>query len=211
MKDQRRLMTSLTIIVAVIALAAAVLAAARGSGCSVRLGAMPDPAAAVSEYLNSYRTGDFARMDELTYGYDSLGLSEPEDPVAAVLFDYSRSALDFSVAEEAAEKNMHAVCSVKLTFFDASLAKEDIRSLINDNIVAHINELNSKGEEFNSDSDEYFDMVIIPSVINSADAVLQQQNCLVKKELELELVYKDRQWQIVLSDELRSVLLGGLA
>ena len=211
MKDQRKLMTVIAVIAAVVALALAAAAAAYGSGCSLRIGSLPEPADTVTEYLDCYRNGDFSRMDELTYGYNTIGLSEPEDPFAALLFDTARSELTFNVTENTPEKNMRAVCNVELTCFDAELAKEDIRSTIEHNIVLKINEYNDLGQEFNSDSDEYYDSIILPAVVESASTALEDNQYLVKKQVKLELIYTDSRWQIVLNDELKSALLGGLA
>jgi len=165
----------------------------------------------VKEFCERLDNGDYEGVEDMVNQYTSLNLtSVPEESATRKLFACLKDNLSCERLGECVTVGRTASQEISVTYFDMTLAREDVRGFAQTAFDMKLEEAKSNEELYDENGDllESVAMEIyeeaVDSVVESSDKYMSQKTFL------LELIYEEGHWQIVLTDGLVDVLLGGM-
>lgn len=165
----------------------------------------------VEGFCQSLENGDYAALEELIHDYSSLGLTdEPESENAKTLLEYLRGSYQCEPVGDGSTVGMTAEQDISVSYFSVSMAEETVRQrtqeLFNQRMeAAQSNEelYDEYGNVLQSVAFEIYDQALT-EMLQNADQYM------VSQTVTVELVFEDGRWQIVLSQSIIDILLGGI-
>ena len=201
-------------VICLIAAAALILGAifASQTGSNARpIGKMPSPIDSAAVFFDSYRAGEYDALDKYIYGYETLGLSGGAgSQYGEKMLKCLGSELEYEFVGEPVVDGDHAKVKVKLSYFSIPDSAARLKEIFNEEIIITMRE-NSEGVDLNVHDDNYYNMIVLPSLDIAVDKLVEQRDEYVRsRTIDLEMIYSGNGWKIVPDDKLKRVLLGGL-
>ncbi len=174
-------------------------------GCSenaVSLTELPDPTESVDAFFEYLSNEEYAAADELVYNYVTLGMTKSgniDDAVMQVFCRQLNKQRRYEVVMQPQVNGKTAVMTVKVTSLDLREVYEPLIA----NVKETIRTMQYNGEK--TDTEEIVLKVASEelSLLLSSDLPMTTTGIFA-----LELVYGGGKWQLVISDELYSALIG---
>lgn len=205
-------------ITGILLLAAALLCAAAAAGTAffcrgrspVNLTALPDPAETLRAFFDAVCEERFADAYALLDSCDGLGLeNEPEDAVAALLWDSLRASLRWEAGECRVE-GTEAEALVTLRFLDLPEAMRDLGAEVNDQLAERVREA-VRAEEVYDENGQYRQELVLALYREAVEARLSAGSLPEREEdFTIRLRYTDSAWHIVPDAALYAALSGGV-
>lgn len=202
---------SICVFAALVMLIGGLFASQKGSSAKL-IGRLPDPQSAAQEFFELYRRGEYEALDRYIYGYETIGLSgEPESDYGKRMLGYLRSELVYDVSGEPEIDGNRAVVDVNVKYFCVPDTVDDLKQLVNDEIISNMKE-DSEGIDLTVHNEEYYNGIVLPSLESAVDKLMENKEQYMRSgKLRLEMVYDRSGWKIVPSDDLEKILLGGMS
>jgi len=147
----------------------------------------------------------------MIYGYSDLNLNgRPESDSAAELYDCLWDSYTCSPDGELHTLGTSAQQDVTVGYFDVYLAEEKVRGLVQEHYLQYIEnaqELTGIFDE-NNELTEAAALEIYGRAVK--DIIAGAGGYMTEQTVTLEMVYADGRWQVILTDSLAGILLGGV-
>lgn len=186
----------------------------RGASPPVPIGELADPELAVTGFFDAVVSGDYAVAEGYVANYTGLELAkEPESEISKRLYSIIRGSYSYSLGMEnggCVVSGLSAEQIVVVNYFSAKLASERIRVRTEELYENKMRKV-SNNDEIYDENGKLRESIAMELFNQATDEVISNpDDFLTSATITVELVYKNGEWKINLSDEMVSVLLGEL-
>lgn len=163
---------------------------------------LPDPKPVVSEFFTALCEGESEKCDALLANYSSLGLDVSiASEYKAKLFDMLKESYSFELSDEIEIEGVTAIESVSLTHLNLSLLEGELAKKAY-SLADHDTIRNQQDNELVAQE--------IEMAMNNALRLFEDniEDYYITQKIEVNLVYENGQWLIVLDDSLYNAIIG---
>lgn len=171
-----------------------------------------DPAVTAAEFCDALSKGDAKAVESMLHGSPKV---VPEftsfQQIDSELYDSLMDSISCELNENGTVEGMSASFGVNVSYFSVSLAAEDIRlcaQQVHDSMLVGTNETELVYDEAGNLT-EASAMSIYEEAVRQI--LVDRDNYTVRDSFPLELVYENKRWEVILTDDLADVLLGRAA
>lgn len=176
----------------------------------VNLTRLPDPADTVCSFFDAVCGERYEDAYAMLDGCEGLGLeNEPEDDVAAMLWDAVRTSMRW-VPGECRVSGTEAEARVALRFVDLSAVLRDVGGDVNEQLAERVREAR-RAEEVYDENGKYRQELVLSLYREAVRARLSAEGLPMREEeLCVHLLYVDSAWLVVPDAALCAALSGGV-
>lgn len=165
----------------------------------------------VNAFCEALNYGDLQTVEGLIYGYSSLNLTaQPESGNTEQLLECLRSSYSSEPSGEPINLGTTVMQDVTVEYFSVSLAAEGMKARTEELFNERIDGA-ERNEELYDEKGDILESVVLELYDQAVGEVIgRYEEYMVSQTVTLELVYENGEWQILLSDQLVNMLLGGI-
>lgn len=191
------------------------------SGCAMLLGVVAmsagtvyakpqgDPRAAVTEFFDAVKAGDYTSAYARLRDYSSLGLeTPPESEAAALAYAALHESYDYELLGDCVSDKLDAVQQVRFTYLDLARVQEAAKG----EVMGQLEKLvqSRPSAQIYDENDQYLPEVANEAYVMAVKAVLKDAGSYyAQADFNLALAYDGGSWRIVANPTLLSALNGG--
>jgi len=164
----------------------------------------------VKQFCERLDDGDYEAVESMVNQYASLNLTSlPEESATSKLFVCLKDSMSCERLGECVTVGRNASQDISVRYFDMTLAREDVRGFAQTAYDKKLEEAKSN-EELYDENGDLLESVAMEIYEEAVDLVIESHDkYMAEKTFTLELIYEDGRWQIVLTEGLVDILLGG--
>ena len=171
-----------------------------------------DPAITAAQFCDALNSGDAKAMESMLKGEPKV-VPEfgPEQQIDRDIYDNLLDSISCELDKDGVVEGMNASFDVSVSYFAFSLAAEDIRGCaqqIYEGLLSGTGEIelafDEEGNILESTAMSIYEEAVRQILVN-------RDSYTASKTFSLELVYENKHWEIILTDDLADILLGKAA
>lgn len=211
MKQKKYICIAALILTAVVAACAAL--GLRGIGMNtppVGVGTA-DMSLTAEQFCSALNEGDYQTIEDLINGYSSLNLAAgPESASAQRLHKCLQDSYAGSLSGTGVTEGMTAKQDIEVSYFSLPLALDDVKQFTQQEYDRLLESTTDTGALYDEQGNlqESLAMELYEKAIDRI--ITDSQRYTVTETVTLELVFDNGRWEILLTDSLTRILLGGL-
>lgn len=165
----------------------------------------------VEQFCKKLDDGDYEAVESMVNQYASLNLTSlPEESATRKLFVCLKDSISCERLGECVTVGRSASQDILVRYFDMTMAREDVRGFAQASFDKKLEEARSN-EELYDENGGLLESVAMEIYEEAVDSVVESsEKYMSEKTFTLELCYEDGHWQIVLTEGLVDILLGGI-
>ncbi|MBE6754321.1 MAG: hypothetical protein E7559_08255 [Ruminococcaceae bacterium] len=169
-----------------------------------------DPSMSVVSFFDSLCAENVSACDALISGYSSLGLAaEPKDEVGKKLHSQLLESYEYTLIGSPRLEGTVYVQTVDFRYFDIPSTADTLNELSQDRLAYRIHTM--APDEIYDENGNYREDVVNLAFSEATDILLENPEQFYKtRQIDVALMIEDSQWKIVIDDDLKYVLLGGV-
>ncbi len=172
---------------------------------------VPEASETADAFCAALSDGDMAAVEEMIFDYADLGLArQPESDGAQALLECLHGSFSCTPEGECRESGIDAEQDIRVTYFSVWQAEEYVRGRAQELYDQRLAAAESN-EELYDETGNLLESVakeIYEQALN--EVISEAEKYYVTERTTMELVYSDGSWQIVLTDPMVEILLGGI-
>jgi len=171
-----------------------------------------DPAITAAQFCDALNSGDTQAIESMLKGNPKV-VPEfgPEQQIDRELYDNLLDSISCKLDKNGVVEGMNASFDVSVSYFAFSLAVEDIRGCaqqIYDSMMAGTSDTELTYDE-NGNLLESTAMSIYEEAVRQI--LVNRESYTISRSVSLELVYENKHWEVILTDDLADIPLGKAA
>jgi len=163
---------------------------------------------AAEEVLNCARTGDWESLGKILYGDPSLGEAPNRDSSVQNMIWYSYlESLQYSISESPNVTEAGVSLNVTINCLDISAVMDSLKETAPATMARKASQTDDESLIYD-ESHNYRDTFVTEVLRDATAQILQAEPQTTEREVTLQFVRSDGQWQAVPNDELLGLLTG---
>jgi len=168
-----------------------------------------DPTETVTAFMDAIEDGNYQKAYSYLSDYETLGLEkQAEGEVSLMVQQALRDSYSYKLHGDCVVDGLHATQLVLMEYLDLAAVSAELEALTNENLAQIVESL--PRSEIYDENDNYLPEVTNEAYKQAVEAVLSHAaDYYNTAAVELELNYRDGQWQLNTNQVLLDALMGG--